>query len=379
LEAQYQQAQKLEAIGRLAGGVAHDFNNLLTVILGHCELLLADLDRDDPRRADISKIQQAGASAAGLTRQLLAFSRKEIIEPKLLDLNLVVAEMRTMLGRIIREDVEIVLRLRPGQALVKADRRQVEQIVLNLAVTAQDAMPAGGTLTIETANFELHENYTKTHLSATPGPHVVLTVTDTGTGMTPQMQARVFEPFLTAQEPGKSIGSVLATIRDIVTRSGGCVDILSAVGKGTKFRVYFPRADAGETLVETPPPLSTPRVAAQTVLVVEDAEDLRELTRRLLERLGHTVLVAANADEALQLSGQPIDMLLTDVVMPGGGVSELTRRLLVRWPALKVIFMSGPAEEAIVQSGVLNPGIAILHKPFTSEALEQTIRELLDR
>ena len=272
LEEQYRQAQKMEAIGRLAGGVAHDFNNLLTVILGHCELLLADLDPDNPRRADITEIQKAGASAAGLTRQLLAFSRKEIIELTLLDLNVVVADMRAMLGRLIGEDVTVVLGLPPERAAVKADRGQVEQIVMNLAVNARDAMPRGGTLTIETANVELDEHYAKTHLSVTPGPYVVLTVTDTGTGMTPQVQARLFEPFFTTKEPGKGTGLGLATVHGIVARSGGSVNVYSEVGRGTSFKVYFPRADAAEMVVDAPPPVARPRAGGETVLVVEDAD-----------------------------------------------------------------------------------------------------------
>ena len=381
LEEQYQQAQKMEAIGRLAGGVAHDFNNLLTVILGYCELLLADLDPDDPRQADIAEIQKAGTRAAGLTRQLLAFSRKQIIEPTLLDLNVVVADMRAMLGRLIGEDVKVVLGLRPELALVKADRGQVEQIVMNLAVNARDAMPKGGTLTIETANVELDEHYAKTHLAVKPGPYVALTVTDTGTGMTPEVQARLFEPFFTTKEVGKGTGLGLATVHGIVTRSGGSVNVYSEVGKGTSFKVYFPRADAAEMVVDAPPPVARPRAGTQTVLVVEDAEGLRELARRLLERQGYTVLVAANADEALRLFEQnaSIDVLLTDVVMPGASGPELTRQLVERRPALKVIYMSGYTEEAIVQHGVLNPGIAFLHKPFTSETLGRKIREVLDR
>ena len=378
LEQQYQQAQKMEAIGRLAGGVAHDFNNLLTVILGFCELLLADLNPDDPRQADITEIQKAGARAAGLTRQLLAFSRKEIIQPTLLDLNVIVADIRAMLARLIGEDVTIVLDLGAALAPVKADRGQVEQIVLNLAVNARDAMPKGGTLTIETANVELDEHYAKTHPAVKPGPYVVLTVTDTGTGMTPEVQARLFEPFFTTKEPGKGTGLGLATVYGIATQSGGSVTVDSEVGSGTSFRVYFPRADTAELVVAAPPPVARGRAGIQTVLVVEDADGLRELTKRLLERQGYTVLLAANADEALHLFDEhpSIDLLLTDVVMPGASGPELVKQLVEQRPTLKVIYMSGYTDEAIVHHGVLDPGIVFLHKPFSSESLGQKIREV---
>ena len=301
LESQFQQAQKMEAVGRLAGGVAHDFNNLLTVILGFCELLLADRDPGDPRQADIAEIQKAGTRAAGLTRQLLAFSRKQIIEPTLLDLNVVVADMRSMLGRLIGEDVNVVLGLGNELAAVKADRGQVEQVVMNLAVNARDAMPKGGTLTIETANVELDEHYAETHLAVKPGAYVALTVTDTGTGMTPEVQSRLFEPFFTTKEVGKGTGLGMATVYGIVTASGGSVGVYSEVGKGTSFKVYFPPAQAAEGVAVAPPPVNRRRAEGQTVLLVEDADGVRELTRRLLQRLGYTVLVAANADEALRL------------------------------------------------------------------------------
>src|SRR3984893_15359673 len=319
LEEQYHQAQKMEAIGQLAGGVAHDFNNLLTVILGFSEMLLADLNPDDPRQGDIAGIHSAGTRGAGLTRQLLAFSRKEIIEPRLLDLNVVAADMRTMLKRLIEEDVTVVLGLRPEPAFVAADRGQVEQIVLNLAVNARDAMPRGGTLTIETANAELDEHYAKTHVAVKPGPYVVLTVTDTGTGMTPQVQARLFEPFFTSKELGRGTGRGLATVHGIVARSGGSVDVSSEVGKGTSVTVYFPRTDAPELAVDASPPVARGRAGPETVLVVEDEKELREVATRLLQRQGYTVLLAANADEGVQLFEQhaSIDVLLTAVVMPG--------------------------------------------------------------
>jgi signal transduction histidine kinase/DNA-binding response OmpR family regulator len=381
LEAQYQQAQKMEAIGRLAGGVAHDFNNLLTSILGHCELLLADLEPDDPQRSDVIQIEKAGVSAAGLTRQLLAFSRKEIIELKALDLNAVVGGMKAMLGRLIGEDVKIVFVARPDLALVMADRGQVEQLVMNLALNARDAMPRGGTLTIETANVELDEDYTNTHFGVAPGPYVVLVVTDTGTGMTLEVQSRVFEPFFTTKEAGKGTGLGLATVQGVVARSGGSVNVYSEVGKGTSISVYFPRAGASERVLEVAPSAPRPPAGGETVLVVEDAEDLRDLTRRLLERQGYTVLSASDAEEAVRVFDQNtlIDVLLTDVVMPGVSGPELGALLVERRPALKVIYMSGYTEDSIVRHGVLNPGIAFLHKPFTSDTLGRKISEVLDR
>jgi CheY-like chemotaxis protein len=252
---------------------------------------------------------------------------------------------------------------------------------MNLAVNARDAMPTGGTLTIETANVNLDEHYAKTHLAVKPGPHVVLTVSDTGTGMTPQVQARLFEPFFTTKDVGKGTGLGLATVHGIVMRCGGSVNVYSEVDRGTSFNVYFPMADAAESEVAAPAPMARPHAGAERVLVVEDAEGLRKLTKRLLERQGYTVLVAANAVEALQLFEQnpSIDVLLTDVVMPGASGPELTKRLVERRPALKVIYMSGYTEEAIVHHGVLDPGIAFLHKPFTSETLGGKIREVLDR
>jgi PAS domain S-box-containing protein len=381
LEAQYQQAQKMEAIGRLAGGVAHDFNNLLTVILGHCELMLSELGPSDANQSGLTEIQKAGTSAAGLTRQLLAFSRKQIIEPTLLDLNDVVTHLRAMLGRLIGEDVKMLLGLRPDLAFVKADRGQVEQIVVNLAVNARDAMPKGGTLTIETANVELDEEYAKSHLSVKPGLYVALTVSDTGTGMTEEVQARLFEPFFTTKEVGKGTGLGLATVHGIASGNGGSVNVYSEMGRGSSFKVYFPRVKGDRVSVEVPAPHVRPRTGPATVLVVEDAEGLRELTRRLLQRLGYTVVVAANADEARREfeRNDSIDVLLTDVVMPGASGPELTKQLALQRPDLKVIYMSGYTEDAIIQHGVLNPGIAFLHKPFTSETLGRKVREVLER
>ena len=380
LEGQYLQSQKMEAIGLLAGGVAHDFNNMLTAILGYCELLLADLNPSDPRQADIAEIQKAGVSAAGLTRQLLAFSRKEIIEPALLDLNAILTGMEGMLRRLIREDIEVVLRLSPGLGSVTGDRGQVEQIVMNLAVNARDAMPSGGRLVVETSNVELDEHYARAHLGVQPGAYVMLIVSDTGTGMTAAVRARLFEPFFTTKQRGHGTGLGLATVHGIVTRRGGIVNVYSEVGRGTAFKIYFPRGEAVEA-VAAPPPVTRARGGTQTVLVVEDAGGLRELTRRLLQRHGYTVVTAANADEALAAfgTGRSIDVVLTDVVMPGGSGPELVEQLTERQPGLKVIYMSGYTEESIVHHGVLKPGIAFLHKPFTSDGLGRKIREVIER
>jgi CheY-like chemotaxis protein len=286
-----------------------------------------------------------------------------------------------MLRRLIREDVKVVLVLRPELAPVKADRGEVEQIVMNLAVNARDAMLKGGTLTIETANVELDEHYAKTHVAVKPGPYVVLTVTDTGTGMTPEVKARLFEPFFTTKEPGKGTGLGMATVYGIVTRSGGSVGVDSDVGRGTSFKVYFPRADVAESVVDTLALRARPNAGTQTVLLVEDEEGLRELAKRLLLREGFAVLTAGDANEALRVFDEnpSIDVLLTDVVMPGASGPDLVGQLVARRPGLKVIYMSGYTDDAIVHHGVLNPGLAFLHKPFTSETLGRKIRDVLDR
>ena len=381
LEDQYRQAQKMEAMGRLAAGVAHDFNNLLTVILGFCELLLEDLAPGDRRQLGIGQIQKAGLQAAAMTRQLLTFSRKEIIEPTLLDLNAIVTDMQALLARLIGEDVHVVLALEPALALVKADRGQVEQIILNLSVNARDAMPKGGTLSIATANLAFAQCPVNSLFQIKPGPCVSLTVTDTGTGITPEVLARLFEPFFTTKGVGKGTGLGLATVHGIITRSGGSVTVDSEVGRGTSFIVHFPKADAEQPAVAASAAVTRPSRGVQTVLVVEDADGLRQLTKLLLERQGYTVLVAANADEACQLvaANLSIDLLLTDVVMPGASGPELVTQLMTSQPRLKVIYMSGYTDEAIAHHGVLDAGIAFLHKPFTADALGRKIAEVLAR
>jgi PAS domain S-box-containing protein len=381
LEAQYQQAQKMEAVGRLAGGVAHDFNNLLTVILGYCDLVSADLEAGDRRGEDVAEIHKAGQRAAGLTRQLLAFSRQQIIAPTLLDLNRIVEDFRAMLERLIGEHVSVVLALAPALGLVTADRGQVEQIVMNLAVNARDAMPKGGTLTIETGNVELTAQHAGTRLAVTPGRYVALTVRDTGTGMTPEVQARLFEPFFTTKEPGRGTGLGLATVYGIVTQGGGNVAVHSEVPNGTAVTVYFPQAEAVEMVPDTPVAGIQPKAGTQTILVVDDEKGLRELAKRLLERQGYTVLIAGDAAEAFRLADDhpSIDLLLTDVVMPGLSGPEMTRQLLAGRPTLKVIYMSGYTDDAILEHEVLKPGIAFLNKPFTGQTLGNKIREVLER
>ena len=380
LEQQFRQAQKMEAIGQLAGGVAHDFNNLLTVILGYCELLCTDLDGVDPRLADIKEIQRAGLSAAALTRQLLAFSRKEVIQPVFLDISAVVAEMRVMLQRVIGEDVAVVIGV--GEpALILADRGQVEQVVMNLVVNARDAMPLGGTLTVRTGVAERTPIQAFPPDAANPGPFVLLSVEDTGSGMTAAVQARVFEPFFTTKEPGHGTGLGLATVQAIVARGGGTVHIDSAEGRGTTVTAYFPKVADGE-MAAAAVPVTPPRpLEHATVLIVEDAEEVLALAATLLRRQGHTVLAARNGEEALQLFERApgIDVILTDVVMPGWSGPELIRQLHARRRDLRVVYMSGSSQDAVVKRGELAPGVVFLHKPFTSASLAAKLREALDQ
>jgi CheY-like chemotaxis protein len=321
----------------------------------------------------------AGARAAGLTLQLLAFSSKQIIEPTLFDLNVVVEEMHTMIDRLTREDVTVTMKLQTGPTSVKADRGQIEQVVMNLAVNARDAMPHGGTLTIETAQVELDADYATTHPTVMPGVYVALTVSDTGIGITPEVQARLFEPFFTTKEVGKGTGLGLASAQGIAARSGGSISVYSEVGNGASFTVYLPSVDASNLIPQVSSVVRSSRAGAVTVLVVDDTDDIRQLARRLLERDGYRVLTAENGAGALRVFDQHavIDVLLTDVIMPGANGPELTKQLLERHPALKVIYMSGYTEDTIARHGVLDPGVAFVHKPFTSETLGRKIRKVL--
>jgi PAS domain S-box-containing protein len=381
LARQFQQAQKMEAIGQLAGGVAHDFNNLLTVILGFGEFLLETLPPDDPRRQDVEEIRKAGLSAASLTRQLLAFSRKQILEPVALDLNAVLANLDRMVGRLIGEHIEIITRLDPELGRVKADAGQLEQILMNLVVNARDAMAEGGTLTIETGNVELDGHHARSHQGAACGPHIVLTVSDTGHGMDEHTQSHLFEPFFTTKVKGKGTGLGLATVYGIVKQSGGFISVNSELEHGTTFRIYFPRVEDGAV-----PPVSDrspvhPPTGTETILLAEDASGLRRLARKSLERYGYTVLEAPNGDDALEICERhhgPIHLLLTDVVMPGMSGRALADRVAVLYPATKVLYTSGHADDAIVQRGVLSAGTAFLQKPYAPEVLARRVRDVLD-
>jgi two-component system, cell cycle sensor histidine kinase and response regulator CckA len=382
LEAQLRVSQKMEGIGRLAGGIAHDFNNLLTAILGYSELMEAQLPDDENLRSSLREIQHAGERAAALTRQLLAFSRRQVLQPKLLDLNEVVSEVEKLLRRLIGEDVKLVTRLHPGLEHIKADPGQLEQVLMNLAVNARDAMPEGGTLTIETANAQLDARFAAGHPGARSGEYTALKVADTGIGMSEDVRSHAFEPFFTTKEQGKGTGLGLATAYGIVKQSDGYITVESEPGRGTTFRIYFPRAAGAATpsgLGERPP--LSPR-GAETILLVEDEPGVRRLSRSILEAQGYTVLEAASGDEALGVARSyagEIHMVTTDVVMPGMSGRVLWDQLRLLRPAARVLFMSGYTDDAIAKHGVLEPGIAFLQKPFTPFSLAQKVREVLDR
>jgi two-component system, cell cycle sensor histidine kinase and response regulator CckA len=368
LEGQLRQAQKMEAVGLLAGGVAHDFNNALAVITGYSDLLRLHLPDDNPLQKYPEEIGKAANRAATLTRQLLAFSRKQVIQPVILDLNSIVADMEKMLLRLIGEDIAITITRDPNLARVKADPGQIEQILMNLAVNARDAMPQGGSLFLRTANAHLDETYIRQHAYAKAGSYVALRVSDTGHGMDKATQARIFEPFFTTKGPGKGTGLGLSTVYGIVKQNGGHIQVYSEPGKGTTFTIYLPQAvGAAEALKAPEAAIALPR-GAETVLLVEDEEALRILARNCLETYGYTVLEVADANAALLRAQQhtgPIGLLLTDVVMPGMNGRELAIRLTRSRPEMKVLYMSGYARDLIAQYGVLDPDILLLEKPFT--------------
>jgi CheY-like chemotaxis protein len=365
----------------LAAGVAHDFNNLLTVVNGYCGFVLERLNPQDEIYEEVSEIGKAGERAATLTRQLLAFSRKQMFQPRVFNLNSTVAEMDRMLRRLIGEDIDLVTKLDPALNLVKADPSQMEQVIMNLAVNARDAMPKGGNLTIETNNLTLEGPLSTRHpvLSAS-GSYIMLAISDSGTGMDAKTQARIFEPFYTTKGPGKGTGLGLSTVYGIVEQSGGLILVYSEVGHGTTFKVYLPAVNAAPTVEEEAPTAVRP-ACAETVLLVEDEDGVRTLVSRILKKQGYGVLSASNGSEAIQVSQQHagrIDLLITDIVMPAMGGAELAQRITTYRPEVKVLFTSGYTDQAIVHHGVLTDETPFLAKPFAPRTLARKVREVLD-
>jgi PAS domain S-box-containing protein len=381
LEEQLRMAQRLEAVGRLAGGVAHDFNNLLSVIINCASFASEGLGEDHPVRADIVEIQRAGERAATLTRQLLAFSRKQLLEPEVLCLNRVVSGIDSMLRRLLGEDIEVEVRLAEDLGNAVADPGQLEQVIVNLAVNARDAMPQGGKLTIETTNVDLDDEFARQHVSVKPGPFVMLSVTDSGAGMDAETQAHLFEPFFTTKEKGKGTGLGLSTVYGIVKQSGGNIWVYSEPGRGTTLKVYLPQVDAPAVDVRKRP-ATVLAAGSETVLLVEDDDAVRRLAERVLRGAGYHVLTAPSGTEALvlyeQQQGRAVDLLLTDVVMPQMGGRELAEHLARKSPRLKVLYMSGYADGALTHRGVLDPGTRIVGKPFSATELTRKVREVLD-
>ncbi len=378
LEAQLRQAQKMEAVGQLAGGVAHDFNNLLTIIDVHAELALEDLDETNGLRADLLEVKKASARAAGLTRQLLAFSRKQLLQPERLPLNAVVDGVAPMLRRLIGEDIAVIARLDPQSGSVFADPGQLEQVVINLAVNARDAMLGGGTLTIETSKVVVDERSADEH-EAMRGRYVCLTVSDTGCGMSPEVEERIFEPFFTTKPAGQGTGLGLSTVYGIVRQSGGHIVVDSEPGQGTSFRVYLPTAEVPESALPAIPERSACPCGTETVLLVEDEDAVRALARRILERQGYTVLDACNGRDAVAVAARAgrIDLVLTDVVMPEMNGRALAEALAVARPSLPVLYMSGYTDDEIVRRGLLDTSNGLLPKPFTADSLARAVRAAL--
>ena len=380
LEEQLRQAQKMEAVGMLAGGIAHDFNNLLTIITGYSQLILNSLQESDPNRSAAEQIMKAGERAAALTRQLLAFSRRQVLQPKVLDLNQLVASLSSMLRRLIGEDVDLRLAMGPDLGRVHADPGQLEQVIMNLVLNARDAMPHGGTLTIETGNVQLDEHYSKNHITVRPGPYVMLAVSDSGVGMDAETRARLFQPFFTTKGQGRGTGLGLSIVFGIVKQSGGNIEVYSEPGHGTSVKVYLPRVGHGVASEEGTRPEASPR-GSETILLVEDEDMLRKLVRETLEREGYRLLDAAGPAEAhriCQTFKGAIHLMITDVVMPKQNGRELAERVAGLRPEMKVLFMSGYTDNAVIGNGVLGNESRFLQKPFTPGDLARKVRLVLD-
>jgi signal transduction histidine kinase/CheY-like chemotaxis protein len=380
LEIQFRHSQKMEAVGRLAGGVAHDFNNLLTVILNSADFALKRLSEEDPARSDLVQAKDAASRAASLVHQLLAFSRRQVLKPEVLDLNRELGEIEPLLRRLLGEDIDLLVVRSDRPEPVKVDRSQIEQVIANLAVNARDAMAGGGRLTMEVDRVDLDGEYVSLHPDLAAGPHVRLAVSDTGRGMDEATKARIFEPFFTTKGPGEGTGLGLSTVFGIVKQSGGEITVYSEPGKGTTFKVYLPVAAGVIPPAEPPADLPPPSPGTGTVLVVEDEQALRRIVERMLVRGGYAVLPAASAEEAIRVSAEhegPIHLVLTDVVLPGMGGRALVSRLEAERPGLRVIYMSGYTDNAIVHQGVLDPGIEFIGKPFTADSLLARVRAVL--
>jgi PAS domain S-box-containing protein len=381
LEDQLRHAQKMEAAGRLAGGVAHDFNNLLTVISGFGQLVLGRLESTDPKYPHLSEILKAADRGATLTRQLLAFSRQQVLQPQVLDLNVTLANIDRMLRHLIGEDVELSIVPGPALGRVKADPGEIDQVILNLAVNARDAMPHGGRLTLQTENVNLDEARAAGHYPIRPGQYVLLTVSDTGSGMDAETQKHIFEPFFTTKEQGKGTGLGLATVHGIVHQSGGYIYVYSELGNGSCFKIYLPRVDQVAEPAESRQAIEHHARGTETILVVEDEAMVRDLTLEVLKESGYTVISAERPDDALRICAQnqgPIDLLLTDVVMPGMSGLELAERLKPERPTMKVLYVSGYTADAVARRGMSDPKTAFLQKPFAPGALVRKVREVLE-
>jgi len=384
LQEQLRQSQKMEAIGQLAGGVAHDFNNILTVIHGYSELVINSLDASNPIRDDVKEIKAAADRASALTRQLLAFSRKQVLQLKVLDLNSLVSNMVKMLRRMIGEGIELTTLLSDDLGTIKADPGQIEQVILNLAVNAKDAMPKGGKLTIETANVDLDQDYADLHLNVVPGPYVMLSVSDTGVGMVSEVREHILEPFFTTKEKGKGTGLGLSTVYGIVKQSGGNIWIYSEPGQGSTFKIYLPRVEEEvDSMLQSSSVGTRSQQGSETILLVEDEKMVRTLAQTILRRNGYNVLEAENGEEALRVveeqKGKPINLMLTDLIMPRMNGRELSDHLKPLLPGIKVIYMSGYTDEAVSEHGMLAPGIEYIQKPFPPDALVKKVRSVLDR